>query len=662
MPGRAADRRGPGRRQPGERAGGPEAPRAPPPPSRRSPTTAGSASSPSPSTPTPWPTSIPAPRRPCSTPSTEARDAGLSGGGQRPGHGRVRAARRRRRAHRHRPGPRGARAHLRLARRRRHADPHRDLRRRARPDRRHRDDGVPRHQLLDADAGDDDRPRGRHRLLAVHPGPLPQRARAHRRPLRGHRPRRRHLRLRRRVRRPHRAHRARGARGGGHPVPHRHGSRRRGDRADRRPRGADPAARRARHAEVEGVRRPGAQVRARSARPTARSSTTACAGPAWSDAGRWPPSSSWSWRSARWPSRSRTSTSRSRPTAPPRATPPQRKASDLLADGFGPGREAPFQLVVDGRDLAPGERADAYAAVVALGRRSRTASPPRPTAPPWPGRRRPRRRPPRPARRPRRGARVRPRRPAHPGACSPSLRDGESGIEDATGTDIGITGLTAITTDVSDRLTGALPIYLAVVVGLAFLLLMVVFRSILVPLTATLGFLLSVLATLGVTVAVFQEGAFGLMEGQPIVSFMPIFVIGVVFGLAMDYQVFLVTRMREAHVHGASHPRGRRRRLPQLGARRRRRRGDHDRGVLRLRARGRRHHQVDGLRPRRRRGVRRLHRADGADPGADVPARREGLVAAGAGSTGCSPTSTSRARSSSGRTWTQPEREPVSVG
>ena len=100
-------------------------------------------------------------------------------------------------------------------------------------------------------------------------------------------------------------------------------------------------------------------------------------------------------------------------------------------------------------------------------------------------------------------------------------------------------------------------------IGLAFILLMIVFRSILVPLTATLGFLLSVLATLGATVAVFQEGAFGLMEGQPIVSFMPIFLIGVVFGLAMDYQVFLVTRIREAYVHGSSAKRGGRRRLPQ---------------------------------------------------------------------------------------------------
>jgi RND superfamily putative drug exporter len=133
-----------------------------------------------------------------------------------------------------------------------------------------------------------------------------------------------------------------------------------------------------------------------------------------------------------------------------------------------------------------------------------------------------------------------------------TMRDGQAGIEEKTGTTTGVTGLTAITTDVSDRLNGALPVYLAVVIGLAFVLLMLVFRSILVPLTATLGFLLSVLATLGATVAIFQKGAFGIFEGQPIVSFMPIFLIGMVFGLAMDYQVFLVTRMREAHVHGLS--------------------------------------------------------------------------------------------------------------
>jgi RND superfamily putative drug exporter len=91
------------------------------------------------------------------------------------------------------------------------------------------------------------------------------------------------------------------------------------------------------------------------------------------------------------------------------------------------------------------------------------------------------------------------------------------------------------------------------VVGLAFVLLMLVFRSILVPLKATLGFLLTVASSFGAVVAVFQWGwlakVFGVDQTGPIVSFMPIFMIGVVFGLAMDYEVFLVTRMREEYVH-----------------------------------------------------------------------------------------------------------------
>ncbi|MBH0120170.1 MMPL family transporter, partial [Rhodococcus sp. CX] len=126
------------------------------------------------------------------------------------------------------------------------------------------------------------------------------------------------------------------------------------------------------------------------------------------------------------------------------------------------------------------------------------------------------------------------------------LRAGEADLEARTGISYGITGQTALEGDVSETLQSALVPYLAVVVGLAFILLMLVFRSILVPLTATLGFLLSVLATFGATVAIFQEGWGGLISNpQPLVSFMPIFLIGVVFGLAMDYQVFLVTRMRE---------------------------------------------------------------------------------------------------------------------
>jgi RND superfamily putative drug exporter len=119
-----------------------------------------------------------------------------------------------------------------------------------------------------------------------------------------------------------------------------------------------------------------------------------------------------------------------------------------------------------------------------------------------------------------------------------------------------VTGTTAVNIDVSTKLAQALIPYLAIVVGLALILLLLVFRSILVPLKAALGFLLSVGATLGVVVAVFQWGwlkdLFGIQETAPIVSVLPILLIGVVFGLAMDYEVFLVTRMREEYVHGAA--------------------------------------------------------------------------------------------------------------
>jgi RND superfamily putative drug exporter len=123
------------------------------------------------------------------------------------------------------------------------------------------------------------------------------------------------------------------------------------------------------------------------------------------------------------------------------------------------------------------------------------------------------------------------------------------------GASIQVTGLTAINIDISDRLGSALLPYLGIVVGLAFLLLMLVFRSILVPITAALGFLLSIAATLGAVVAVFEWGwlarLVGIDQAGPLISFLPIMVIGIVFGLAMDYQVFLVTRMREEHAHGA---------------------------------------------------------------------------------------------------------------
>ncbi|MFP3986648.1 MMPL family transporter [Streptomyces sp. E11-3] len=137
-----------------------------------------------------------------------------------------------------------------------------------------------------------------------------------------------------------------------------------------------------------------------------------------------------------------------------------------------------------------------------------------------------------------------------------SIRGLSDGIQADTGTELLVTGMTAMTIDFSQTLDDALLPYLALVVGLAFLLLMVVFRSVLVPLKAALGFLLSVAAALGAVVAVFQWGwladLVGVEQPGPIMSMMPIFMIGVVFGLAMDYEVFLVTRMREAHVHGAT--------------------------------------------------------------------------------------------------------------
>ncbi|MTD53637.1 MMPL family transporter [Amycolatopsis pithecellobii] len=122
------------------------------------------------------------------------------------------------------------------------------------------------------------------------------------------------------------------------------------------------------------------------------------------------------------------------------------------------------------------------------------------------------------------------------------------------GTTLAVTGQTALQIDVSEKLSGAMLPYLALIVGLAFLLLMLVFRSLIVPLKATLGFLGSVAATFGAVVAVFQWGwlddVLGVKSTAPIMSMLPILLIGVLFGLAMDYQVFLVTRMREEHVHG----------------------------------------------------------------------------------------------------------------
>ncbi len=122
------------------------------------------------------------------------------------------------------------------------------------------------------------------------------------------------------------------------------------------------------------------------------------------------------------------------------------------------------------------------------------------------------------------------------------------------GAHVYVTGATAMNIDVSAKLGSALPLYLLVVVGLAFIILMGIFRSILVPLKAVLGFLLSIGATLGVVVWIFQGGHLGslvaLPATSPVISFLPILLVGILFGLAMDYEMFLVSRIREAHVQG----------------------------------------------------------------------------------------------------------------
>ncbi|APE22153.1 MULTISPECIES: MMPL family transporter [Streptomyces] len=207
----------------------------------------------------------------------------------------------------------------------------------------------------------------------------------------------------------------------------------------------------------------------------------------------------------------------------------ERRAYDALSDGFGPGFNGPLLVVVDG-DKATADRTvstikglEGWAAVTpATPNKAGDAA----------------------------MITVVPKDRPSSGATETLVHD----IRGATGDDVLVTGATAMNIDFSQKMNDALVPYLALVVGLAFLLLTVVFRSILVPLKAALGFLLSVVAALGAVVAVFQWGwlgsLFGVEQTGPIMSMMPIFMVGVVFGLAMDYEVFLVTRMREAYVHG----------------------------------------------------------------------------------------------------------------
>ncbi|MGW3391317.1 MMPL family transporter [Streptomyces cinereoruber] len=219
----------------------------------------------------------------------------------------------------------------------------------------------------------------------------------------------------------------------------------------------------------------------------------------------------------------------------------QHKSFDLLTEGFGPGFNATLITVVDTEGIPRGERQGAVTqlrgALVADGNVA-AVSPPV-TAPSG-------------------GVVVMAVMPkSSPDAEATTdlvhrMRDRAPEIADAGGA-LYVTGQTAMAIDVADKLGDALPLFLGVIVLLALVLLAIAFRSVLVPLKAALGFLLSVGASLGASVWVFQEGHLnGLLDVAavgPVTSFLPILLTGVLFGLAMDYEVFLVSRMREHYEH-----------------------------------------------------------------------------------------------------------------
>jgi uncharacterized membrane protein YdfJ with MMPL/SSD domain len=220
----------------------------------------------------------------------------------------------------------------------------------------------------------------------------------------------------------------------------------------------------------------------------------------------------------------------------------ERRSYDLLTQGFGPGFNGPLTVVVDAPHLSSAEQKDLANKVVDGLEK-------------FPG-----------------VAAVSPATQNEAGDLTvvkvtptggPSsdetkdlvaaLRTKADEIRAKTGIEAAVTGTTALNIDTADRLDAALPKYVLVVVGLALLLLMVVFRSVLVPIKAAAGFLLSIAAAMGIVVWIFQDGnladLFGVAQAGPIVSFLPILLIGILFGLAMDYEVFLVSRMREHFVH-----------------------------------------------------------------------------------------------------------------
>jgi RND superfamily putative drug exporter len=218
----------------------------------------------------------------------------------------------------------------------------------------------------------------------------------------------------------------------------------------------------------------------------------------------------------------------------------KRQAYDLLAEGFGPGFNGPLIVTVEPKDLAATQQdMQRVAGAIAAMPNVVAAIPAKASADgsigivqviPGTG-----------------PSDVKTETLVH------QIRSAAPSLGAGIGASIAVTGQTALQIDVSDKLATALPIYLAIVVGLALILLLLVFRSIIVPIKAALGFLITIGVSFGAVVAVYQWGwlsdVFGVDSPGPIVSFLPILLIGVLFGLAMDYEVFLVSGMRESFMH-----------------------------------------------------------------------------------------------------------------
>ena len=218
----------------------------------------------------------------------------------------------------------------------------------------------------------------------------------------------------------------------------------------------------------------------------------------------------------------------------------QRRAYDLLADGFGPGFNAPLTVVVDLADAASsgaiGAVKDAVAAtpgVLFVNEPILNASGDTAIliAIPETG----------PA-------------DSRTEDLIQRLRSGAlSEVERRHEVDAGVTGVVAVNIDISSKLGDALPVFMLLVVGLITLLLLVVFRSILIPIKAALAILISIGSAFGVVVAIFQWGwlkdVVGLDETMPIISFLPLMMFAILFGLSMDYELFILSRVREDYVH-----------------------------------------------------------------------------------------------------------------